>query len=113
MGTFGLTVIRMHFHNQGIVFNRNMLQWAQHGSTPNLDIPLLVAISFNKLCKLQKLLKFMNEKKKKTHCNINLMQDTKDNLDNKTIAKLVCCATQCTLFKKGTTLYLNYKVTLM
>jgi hypothetical protein len=30
---------------------------------------------------------------KKTHCNIDLMQDTKDNLDYKTIAKLVCCAT--------------------
>jgi hypothetical protein len=50
---------------------------------------------------------------KKTLCNIDLMQDTKNNLDYKTIAKLVYCATQCTLFKKGTTLYLNYKITLM
>jgi len=51
--------------------------------------------------------------KKKHIANTDLMQDTKNNLDYKTIAKLVCCVTQCTLFKKGTTLYLNYKITLM
>jgi hypothetical protein len=105
----------MHFHNQSIVLNHNTLQWAQHGNTLNLDIlQQLKAFgcqSFNKLCKLQKLLKVMNEKN--THCNIDLMQDTKDNLDNKKVVQLICCATQCTLFKKGTNLYLNYKITLM
>ncbi len=81
----------------------------------NLDIPQQLKAfgcqNFNKLCKLRKLFKVMSEKK--THCNIDLIQDTKNNLDYKIIAKLVCCATQCTLFKKGTTLYLNYKITLM
>jgi hypothetical protein len=45
--------------------------WSQHGNTPNLDIPQQLKAfgcqSFNKLCKLQKLLKAMNGKKKKKH----------------------------------------------
>jgi hypothetical protein len=84
--------IKMHFHNQPLVFSHDTFHWIQDGHPSSLHIPQkLKAFGFqnsNKVYKFKKLVKAMNEKSKKD-CNVDSMQNTKGNLDNRTTSKLV------------------------
>jgi hypothetical protein len=66
MKKFGLSSIKMHCHNQTLVFSHDTFQWIQHGHPSSLHIPQqLKAFGFqnsNKVYKFKKLEKAMNEK---------------------------------------------------
>jgi len=64
MNKFGLVSIKMHFHNQALVFSHDTFQWIQHEHSSSLHIPQQLKVfgfqNSNKVYKFKKLVKAMN-----------------------------------------------------